>query len=93
MLLIEAPALLNGDPVEVHLVQDVVEGLDSTLEERGVGQVEGEALLFEGLTSLDGLVYTSFGEIDVGPTCETVLQVPGTLTMTDEDDSFHYVVM
>ena len=32
VLLIEAPALLHGDPVQIHFVQNIVEGLDRPLE-------------------------------------------------------------
>ena len=58
MLLVEAPALGDRDPVEIHDVEDLIEGLDGTLEVRGIGLGEVEAVLLEECTSLLCFFYT-----------------------------------
>ena len=57
MLLVEAPALGDRDPVEIHYVEDLVECLDRTLEVRGIGLGEVEAMLLEECTRLLSFLY------------------------------------
>ena len=83
VLFVEAPALLDGDPVQVHLVQDVVEGLDSALEIGSIGLSEGEALGLEEFTGLDGLFHALGAQVHVGPAGETVFLVPDALAVAD----------
>ena len=89
MLLVEPPGLLYRDPVEIHSVEDVVEGLDGSLKVRGVGHLEGDSGLFEGLSGVEGFLYALLAEVNVGPSCEPVLLVPLALAVTDKYYSFH----
>ena len=91
VLFVEAPALLDRNPVQVHFVQDVVEGLDRPLEVGGIGLFEGEAFRLEQFAGLDGLVHAFGAEVHVGPARETVFLVPDTFAVPDEYDSFHIV--
>ena len=83
VLLVESPALLYGDPVEIHDVEDLVEGLDGTLEVGGVSLREAEAVLLEDGSCLLCFFDPLFGEVDVGPACEAVLLIPYAFAVTD----------
>jgi hypothetical protein len=89
VLFVQAPALLYGDPILVHGVEHVVEGLDSALEVGSVSHTEFEAFLLEEFTSLASFAHAFFGEVYVCPTRETVFEVPLAFAMTEEYDSFH----
>ena len=89
VLFVQAPALLYGDPILVHGVEHVVEGLDGALEVGSVSHTEFEAFLLEEFASLASFTHTFFGEVYVGPTRETVFEVPLAFAMTEEYDSFH----
>ena len=91
VLLIETPALLDGNPVEVHVVEDVVEGLDGSLEVGSVSLREGEALGLEELAGFLGFGLAFRGQVDIGPAGETVFEIPGAFAMTYEYDSFHNI--
>ena len=89
MLLVEPPGLLYRDPVEIHSVEDVVEGLDGSLEVGCVGHFEGDSGLFEGLSGVEGFLNALLAEVNVGPACEPVLLVPLAFAVTDKYYSFH----
>ena len=89
VLLVESPGLLYRNPVEIHGVEDVVEGLDGSLEVGCVGHLEGDAGLFEGLSGVEGFLYALLAEVNVGPSCEPVLLVPLAFAVTDKYYSFH----
>ena len=89
MLFVEAPALRYGDPIEIHDVKDLIEGLDSTLEVRGVGLSEVEAVFLKESPSLLCFFYALLGEVYICPAREAVLLVPYALTMAYEYDSLH----
>ena len=89
VLLVEPPGLLYRNPVEIHGVEDVVEGLDGSLEVGCVGHFEGDSGLFEGLSGVEGFLNALLAEVNVGPACEPVLFVPLALAVTDKYNSFH----
>ena len=93
VLLVEAPALLYGDPVEVHDVEDLVEGLDSALEVGGISLREVEAVFLEDGPSLLSFFDTLFGEVYVRPASEAVLLVPHAFSVTDQYNSLHDSLM
>ena len=83
---VKPPRLEVGNPEGAHLLGDRVVGFDSTLQHRGVRNVELKAVLLQQLTGLLGLLDTLGSEVDVVPAGEAVLEVPGGLTVADEDD-------
>jgi len=87
MTLVKSPGFVMGDVQLSHLNGDVVIGLNSALEDRGVGDIEFKALLFQGLSGSNGFGDTIGGEIDVVPTSESVFEVPDGLTVSEEDNS------
>ncbi len=89
VLLVEPPSLLYRNPVEIHGIENVVEGLDGSFKIRGVGDLEGDSGLFEGLSGVEGFLNTLLAEVDVGPACEPVLLVPLAFAVTDKYNSFH----
>ena len=83
VLLIEAPCLNHGNPILVHCVKHVVQGLYGTLQVRSVGNLEMEAFLLHQLTCVEGFLLALLGEVNIGPTCETVLKIPLALAVAD----------
>ena len=91
MLLVEFPALLYRNPVEIHVVENVIKGLDSSLEIRSIGLLKGKAFCLKELTGLFGLILALRSQIDVCPAGETVFEVPGAFAVSNEYYSFHYL--
>ena len=89
--LVEAPALDHRQPDAVHLVEAVVQGVDGTLEHRGVGDVELVALGLEQLTCRHGLRHAGGRQIDVNPAGEAVFEVPGGFAVANQDEFVHDV--
>ena len=81
VLLIEAPGLADGDPVEIHLIEDDIEGLDGTLEVAGVGEGEVKSILLQRLACSGSLLDTLIGQVHIGPSGKAILQVPLTLSV------------
>ena len=54
-----------------------------------MGQVEGEALLFEQPPGIVGLLEAFFGEIDIGPAGEPVFFVPDAFAVAQQYDFFN----
>ncbi len=89
VLFVQSPGLLNRNPVKVHLVEDVVESLDSPLEIGSVGFLEGVTFGFEKISGFLSLLDAFFTEIDISPACEAVLFVPLAFSMSYKNNSFH----
>ena len=84
--LVKSPCLVVGKPETVHLLSDVAEGLDGTCQIRGEGDIELEALLLEHDTGLVGLLDSLGGKVNIMPASESVLKIPGGLSVADKDD-------
>ena len=89
MLLVKPPCLLDGDPVEIHRIEDIVQSLDGSLKVRSVSHFEGETILFQDFTGIKSFLDTFLAQINIGPPCEPVLLVPLALAVTDKYDSLH----
>lgn len=86
MTLIETIRLVMGDEKGAHLFGNCVIGLDCTLQNRGVGKVELKTIFFEKLASLLCLLNTLCGQVNIVPACESVLEVPGGLSVAHKDN-------
>ena len=84
--LVKSPRLMVRDPKAAHLLSNCVVGLDGTLQDGSVGEIELVSVFLQELTGLLGLLNTSGGEVDIMPSREPVLEVPGGLSVTEEDD-------
>mmetsp|Transcript_14999 Transcript_14999/g.31406 ORF Transcript_14999/g.31406 Transcript_14999/m.31406 type:complete len:318 (+) Transcript_14999:48-1001(+) len=84
--LVQAPGLGDGHVELVRLLQRVVEGLDGALEDRGVADVELEALLLDERSCALRLPDALLGEVDVDPAGEAVVHVPLRLAVAREDE-------
>src|SRR5690606_13084364 len=82
--LVQAPAPLDRQPHEVHLVQHDPRGADSALEDRGEDEVELEPLLLEKPPGFARLITARVGQVDVDPAGKKVLQVPDALSVTEQ---------
>jgi hypothetical protein len=87
--LVEAPALLHRDPQQVELVPGDPARAQGAFEHRAEGDVKGEALGLEQTPRLRRLCASVLGEIDVGPSSEPVLLVPGRLTVAEQNEFVH----
>ena len=72
MAFIEAPIVVNGQPLAVHGIQGVPQGVNGPLENAGVGQVKLIALSFKKAASRLGLFNARGCQVNVGPTREAV---------------------
>ena len=86
MLLVQLPCADDRDVLLVELAENVVRGVDGSLEVRGVADVEFEAFFFQQLTAAFGLFDTVFGQVDIGPAGEQVGLVPLGLAVTDDNE-------
>ena len=84
--LVELPALDDGQPLAVHLLEHEVKSVDGALQAGGVADVEVEAGLLEGTAAGGSLLLASLGQLDVGPAGEQVELVPLGLAVTDKDE-------
>jgi len=84
--LVQLPGPDHRDPFQAHFFHDDPQGFDGPLEDRGIGQVEGVSFGLEQLAGIVGLFQPQFGQADIRPPCEPVFQVPGALSVADQDD-------
>ncbi len=75
-----------GDPKGAHLLGQGVVSLDGTSQNRGVSNIKLKASFFEELACLHCLFDTLWGQVNIVPACESIFEVPGRLTVTDEDN-------
>ena len=83
---VEAPMLVDRDPPKLHGSERERAGVDGTTQHRGVQHVEFNASRSHGRPGFGCLHDPSFGELDVGPTGENVLQVPHALTVAQQHE-------
>ena len=83
MPLIEAPVLCLGDPQPIAFPQREVQRADRAGLDRGKGDRREHVLLGEQHAGLARFGLALFGEVDVPPAGETVLQVPLALAVAD----------
>ena len=86
MALIEPPGLVVRNPEGIHRLRDGVVGLEGSRKDRGVSHIELKAFLLEEMTGMHSLLLTLRGEVNVVPASEPVLEVPGGLAVSYEDD-------
>jgi hypothetical protein len=84
--LVQAPAVLDGQPHAVHLVERDPQRADRALQHRGVRVIERDAGGRELAPGLARLFASLVGEIDVVPAGEQVGDVPLALAVTDENE-------
>ena len=77
MSLIKSPCALGWKPEAVHLSSNVIPCLDGACQNRSVSYIKLKTFLLEELSSLDGLSLTLWCQINIMPTCESILKVPG----------------
>ncbi len=87
--LVESPGLEHRQPLPVHAAQDDVQGGDGPGKQRSVAEVEVVAGVQQELRARGGLGRAQGGEGNVGPAGEAVLQVPGALSVPDQDQGVH----
>src|SRR5471032_420216 len=87
--LVQAPVVLDRQIHHVHRVQRQPQGADRALQDRGVGHVKRETGFLEDLAGGPGFVDALFRQVDVGPASEAVIEVPGGLAVTHENDFIH----
>ncbi|CUN74125.1 Uncharacterised protein [Collinsella aerofaciens] len=83
--LVELPGFDDGQPFAIHLAEHDVEGVNCTLETRGVADVKVETGFFEGAAACGGFFTARVGELDIGPAGEQVEFVPLGFSVTDKD--------
>mmetsp|Transcript_23149 Transcript_23149/g.60829 ORF Transcript_23149/g.60829 Transcript_23149/m.60829 type:complete len:205 (-) Transcript_23149:21-635(-) len=88
--LVQAPGVHDGHREVLAVSAHRPGGLDSSPQHRREDDVELETLLFQALSSLDGLLLAVLAQIHVRPTGENVRHVPHALTVTDEDHLVHH---
>ena len=90
MPLVEFPVLLHGDPVELHLAECGLGGVDGPLQIGCEAEVEIESFLFHEFSGGPGLFPALLGELDIGPSGEKVEFVPFALSVSDQYQLLHF---
>src|SRR5205807_2395933 len=81
------PGALDQEPHPSHLIEHDPERANRALQDRGEGDVRGGVRAEQLAARLAGLGASGVREIHIGPAGEQVLQVPGALAVTDQDQS------
>src|SRR5208337_3970203 len=89
MTFVEVPAAGDRDPHQVHLLKNDPEGLDRPFQHRGKSHVEDIPFAAQGAPSFQGLPGPVLAQRHVCPSGETVLLVPGTLTVSQQNNFYH----
>mmetsp|Transcript_11088 Transcript_11088/g.23495 ORF Transcript_11088/g.23495 Transcript_11088/m.23495 type:complete len:310 (+) Transcript_11088:233-1162(+) len=84
--LVHLPRLGDGDPHAVRLLEDVPEGADGALLQRGKGDVGLDPGLVDELSALGGLDVAGVAEGAVVPAGELVGEVPGRFSVSHQDE-------
>src|SRR3954453_5368562 len=87
--LVQAPALDLRQPHHVELVEDDPERADGALQDRGVGEVEAQALGLQEAPGEARLLDAALAEVDVDPAGEAVLLVPVALAVAHHHEDGH----
>lgn len=82
MLLIQAPVLFHGNPVEIHLIKHAVQSFHCTFQIGSIGFIEIEAIFSQRLPCLLGFGNSFFRKVYIRPAGETIFLVPYTLSVT-----------
>ena len=83
--LVQTPSLMNRKPVTVKLIKNMIQSVNSTLEQRSVANIKVIASLFKSTAASCCLLVTSLGKVNVGPTSEQVELVPLRLTVANNN--------
>ena len=86
MAFIEAPRATDGNPESVHAVEGKVCGADRPNLHRGMDHGGCHIGSGHGGTSGTGLGLALIGEVSVVPASEEIFEVPGALTMAQQDE-------
>src|SRR5215208_2745806 len=79
--LIQAPGFVDGDPQHVHLVERNPQRANRALQDGRVGDVELKLLGAHEPAGLARFRAAVLSQVHVGPTGETVVLIPGALTV------------
>src|SRR5208337_2512237 len=89
MTFVEVPAVGDRDPHQVHLLKNNPEGLDRPFQNRGKSHVEDISFAAQGAPCFQGLPGPVLAQRHVCPPGETVLLVPVTLTVSQQNNFYH----
>ena len=89
VLLVQLPALLHGNPVEVHHIECIIERLDGAFQIGGERHSETEAGLAHHAARPFGLFHPVFRQVHIGPARKPVLLVPNALAVAEQNYPFH----
>ena len=86
---VQAPVFFHGNPKLVEFGEDAPEGVERTLEDGDIGDVEREAFLLEEFAGGLGLGAAFVAELDIVPAGEAVFFIPGAFAVADENEFVH----
>ena len=75
----------------VEFGQNAPKGIERALEHGNIGDIKGEAFLFEEFAGGLGLGAAFVAEFDIVPASESVFFVPGAFAVTDKNEFVHGV--
>ena len=85
MSFVETPAALDRYPHPVGGVEDDPQGADRPREHRGEGDGGTELLAQQFAPGLRRLEQSLFAQVDVVPAGEQVIDIPGALSVADQN--------
>jgi len=83
--LIQAPAALDRNPHEIHFIEHAPQGADRAFEDRGKSDVGRKPRLLDLDARRSRLDTSLVGKIDVMPAGEEILDVPGALAVSNQN--------
>jgi len=89
MSFVEPPVVLDGNPHEVHFVQDDPRSADCPFQHRCENEVERVSLLLKREARFFGFFYALLGKVNIRPPGKEVFFVPDTLSVTKQHDFVH----
>src|SRR5215207_8663881 len=89
MTFIQLPGIRNRYPLEIHFLQNNPQGLNGAAQHRSICHVENIATFFKKSACLERFCPSKLGETNIRPARETVLKVPGALSMAYQYQFVH----
>ena len=89
MALVEAPVVGHRQPSAVHAIQGMPQGMDSAFQHAGVSHIKLETGLFQHHPRKACLLHTFGCQVNIGPACEAVFQVPNRFAVSNEHQCVH----
>ena len=81
MSFVELPGANDGNPHQIHFIENDPQSSNRAFQNGGVGQVKSKTFFKKKVTGCISFFSSLIGQVDIGPTRKPIFQIPLTLTM------------